>query len=87
MLEPDTDPTVEQPPLPLFRPEVLAAQQQKFYGEVLHIRPFSGQFFILLGIVIAAAVLGILFLGRYTEEVRPLSDHQQPAAARDAKTR
>jgi len=57
-------------PLPLFRPEALAAVQQKFYGEIILIRPFS---LILLGwfaIGIAAAVLGFLLLGQYTERAR-----------------
>ncbi len=28
-------------PAPLFRPEALDAQQQKFYGEILLLRPLS----------------------------------------------
>ncbi|HEY6251783.1 MAG TPA: hypothetical protein VI685_17635 [Candidatus Angelobacter sp.] len=87
MLEPNIDPTAAQPPLPLFRPEVLACQQQKFYGEVLLIRPFSAAFFIWLGLLLAGAVLGILLLGHYTEDNRPDSGHQQSTALRDVKAR
>lgn len=55
--------------LPLFRPEALAERQQKFYGEILLIRPFSLTFFAVLGTAIAAAVLGFLLLGHYTERI------------------
>ena len=53
-------------PLPLFRPEVLS-KQEGFFGEVLHIRPFS--FGFLGGLVIGAATLTycVLFFGTYTE--------------------
>jgi len=55
-------------PLPLFRAEALAAQQHKFYGEILLIRPLSLTLLIWLGIGISAAVLGFLLLGTYTEK-------------------
>lgn len=55
--------------LPLFRPEALAERQQKFYGEILLIRPFSLTFFSSLGTAIAAVVLGFLLLGHYTERI------------------
>lgn len=55
-------------PLPLFRAEALAAQQQKFYGEILLIRPFSLTLLVWLGIGISVAVLGFLLLGTYTEK-------------------
>jgi hypothetical protein len=54
-------------PLPLFRPEALAATQQKFYGEIILIRPFSLILLGWFGAGIAAAVLGFLLLGQYTE--------------------
>jgi hypothetical protein len=52
----------------LFRAEALAAQQQKFYGEILLIRPFSFTLLVWLGIGISAAVLGFLLLGTYAEK-------------------
>ena len=56
-------------PLPLFRAEALAAQQQKFYGEILLIRPLSLALLGWLGISISSLVLGFLLLGHYTEKV------------------
>jgi len=61
MKEPKTDAHSPQPPLPLFRPEVLAARGQKFYGEILLIRPFPSAFFAWLGIVLVTALLVLLF--------------------------
>ncbi len=55
-------------PLPLFRPEALAAQQHKFYGQIVLIRPFSLLFLGLLGFVIAASTAAFLVLGHYTEK-------------------
>src|SRR6266550_4414794 len=55
-------------PLPLFRPEALAAQQDKFYGQIILIRPFSLLFFGWLGIALAACTMAFLVLGRYTEK-------------------
>jgi hypothetical protein len=52
----------------LFRAEALAAQQHKFYGEILIIRPFSLAMLAWLGIGVSAAVLGFLLLGTYTEK-------------------
>ncbi len=57
-------------PLPLFRPEALAAQQQKFYGQIVLIRPFSLLFLGLLGFAIAASTAAFLVLGQYTERAR-----------------
>lgn len=57
-------------PLPLFRPEALASQQQKLYGEILLIRPLSLAFLGSLGVAIAACVLGFLLLGQITEKAR-----------------
>jgi hypothetical protein len=57
-------------PLPLFRPEAIAALQQKFYGEIILIRPFPLMLLCWFGLGITAAVLGFLFLGQYTEKAR-----------------
>ena len=54
-------------PLPLFRPEALAGQQQKFYGEIILIRPFSLLLLSWFAVGITSAVLGFLLLGHYTE--------------------
>ena len=56
--------------LPLFRPEAIAALQQKFYGEIILIRPFSLVLLCWFALGITAAVLGFLFLGQYTERAR-----------------
>ena len=55
--------------LPLFRPEAIAAQQQKFHGEIILIRPLSLALLSWIALGIAAAALGFLFLGHYTERV------------------
>jgi hypothetical protein len=57
-------------PLPLFRPEAITALQQKFYGEIILIRPFSLMLLCWFALGITAAVLGFLFLGQYTERAR-----------------
>lgn len=57
-------------PLPLFRPEAIAALQQRFYGEIILIRPFSLMLLCWFALGITAAVLGFLFLGQYTERAR-----------------
>jgi hypothetical protein len=54
-------------PLPLFRPEAIAAQQQKFYGEIVLIRPFSLLLLSWFAIGITASVAAFLLLGHYTE--------------------
>ena len=56
-------------PLPLFRPEAVAAQQQKFYGEIVLIRPFSLLLLSWFAIGITASVAAFLLLGHYTERV------------------
>jgi hypothetical protein len=53
--------------LPLFRPEAVIAQQQKFYGEIILIRPLSLMLLSWFALGITAAVFGFLFLGHYTE--------------------
>jgi membrane fusion protein len=70
MLEPNPLPESPEQPLPLFRAEALAAQQQKFYGEILLIRPLTLGLLIWLGIGISAVVLGFLLLGSYTQRAR-----------------
>lgn len=55
-------------PLPLFRPEAIAALQQKFYGEIILVRPFSLMLLCWFALGITTAVLGFLFLGQYTEK-------------------
>ncbi len=57
-------------PLPLFRPEALAAQQHKFQGQIILIRPLSLLFLGWLGIALAASTLAFLVLGHYTEKAR-----------------
>jgi hypothetical protein len=57
-------------PLPLFRPEAIAALQQKFYGEIILVRPFSLMLLCWFALGITAAVLGFLFLGQYTDRAR-----------------
>lgn len=57
-------------PLPLFRPEALAALQQKSHGEIILIRPFSLMLLGWFAIGITAAVLGFFLLGQYTEKAR-----------------
>ena len=57
-------------PLPLFRPEAVVALQQKFYGEIILIRPFPLMLLCWFALGITAAVLGFLFLGQYTEKAR-----------------
>src|SRR2546423_12927970 len=67
---PDLDsPPGAAKPLPLFRAEALAAQQQKFYGEILLIRPLSLALLGWLGTSISLLVLGFLLLGHYTEKI------------------
>jgi hypothetical protein len=57
-------------PSPLFRPEAVAALQQKFYGEIILVRPFSLMLLCWFALGITAAVLGFLFIGQYTETTR-----------------
>jgi hypothetical protein len=57
-------------PLPLFRAEALTAQQQKFYGKIVLIRPFKLTALIWAGIGISSAILGYLLLGTHMERMR-----------------
>lgn len=86
MLDSNTGPSAAQPPLPLFRPEVLASQQQKFFGNALAIRPLSGTFFIWLGLALAGAVLGILILGPYLNTDKSVSGNK-PTLVKDIEVR
>jgi HlyD family secretion protein len=70
MILPKPIPEPPSPPLPLFRPEAIEAQRQKFYGEILLIRPLSLSLLIWLAIGISAAILAYLALGTYTERTR-----------------
>jgi hypothetical protein len=66
-------------PLPLFRPEALAAQES-LHGEILLIRPLSLTFLIWLGIGLGTVLLASLFLGRITETI-PVTGRLLPAGA------
>jgi hypothetical protein len=60
-----SEPLLDDPrPLPLFRPEAVAAQQKKRYGDVLRIHPFSPTFFVVLIVVLFFCILGIYQFGR-----------------------
>ena len=48
--------------LPLFRPEALASQQEKYFGEILRLRPLSSAFLLWLGLALAGVVLVVLLL-------------------------
>lgn len=58
-------------PLPLFRPEALAARNN-FHGEALFIRPFSWVFLCWLAACITAATIGFLLAAHYTPTARVL---------------
>lgn len=60
-------------PLPLFRPEALAARQN-FHGEVLSIRQFSLVFLCCLTACVTAAALAFLLLARYTPTAKVLGE-------------
>ncbi len=83
--------------LPLFRPEAIAAQQQKFYGEIILIQPLSMVFLTTLSVVLVAIMAGFVVFGYHTQRVRvsgivaarsmrgdgqPLADLYVPARAR-----
>jgi hypothetical protein len=57
-------------PLPLFRQEALLHQQQKFYGDIILIRPLSLTLLAWLALAIVALTVGLLWFGRYTEKLR-----------------
>jgi len=85
-LEPRKEPEAFEQPLPLFRPEVLASQQQKAYGEILRIRPLSAALFVWLGIALAALVVAVLLLGHYTRSIHASGQPLQPTTAKDGRT-
>jgi hypothetical protein len=57
-------------PLPLFRQEALLHQQQKFYGDVILIRPLSLTLLTWGTLAIVALAVGLLGFVRYTEKLR-----------------
>lgn len=66
-------------PLPLFRPEALAARQS-LHGEVLSIRPFSWRFLCWLGAVIGVIAFIYLLAAQYTPTAKILGKiSSQPA--------
>jgi len=80
MPKPTTSPASPEPSLPLFRPEAMAAQQQKFYGEFLRIRPLPIALLIWLAVVLCGIVLGVLLWTRHSAP----DSHSQ--AGKNAKT-
>lgn len=58
------------PALPLFRQEALLYQQQKFYGEIILIRPLSLTLLTWLVIALATGAVALLGFGHYTEKAR-----------------
>jgi hypothetical protein len=75
--------------VPLFRPQALAAQQ-KLYGEILLIRPFSLFFLGWLATGVVAAVFGFLTLGHYTEKARVagfLVSYQEASSSSDSQVK
>jgi hypothetical protein len=73
-------------PLPLFRPEALAARQS-FHGEVLSIRPFSWRFLCWLGALIVAIALIYLLAGHYTPTAKVAGKISSGAALETAPDR
>lgn len=69
MMQRNSYPETTQQPLPLFRAQALAAQQHKFYGEILLIRPLSLALLFWLGITVSAVVVAFLVFGNYTEKI------------------
>ena len=62
-------------PLPLFRQEAMLHQQQKFYGDIILIRPLSLTLLTWGTLAIVALAVGLLGFGRYTEKLSlPASD-------------
>ena len=56
--------------LPLFRPEAIAAQQQRFYGEIILIQPLSITLLTTLAVVLGGMIFGLIVFGYHTESVR-----------------
>jgi hypothetical protein len=56
-------------PLPLFRPEALVAPE-KFYGDVLLIRPFPVAMLVWVALGITGALLSFLVSARYEDSAR-----------------
>jgi hypothetical protein len=51
----------------LFRPEALAARQQRAYGDILLVRPLALSVLVALVILVAFALISFLLLGHYNE--------------------
>src|SRR5437879_625796 len=68
-LESETDPG-GVPSLPLFRPEALESRQQRLYGDILLIRPFSLTLLAGIAIALAVSAVGFLLLGHHMQRVR-----------------
>lgn len=73
-------------PLPLFRPEAIANQQQKSYGQIILIRPLSLVVLTWLAIAIVAASAGFIVFGHYTEKVRLSGSILPPSSNADGST-
>ena len=69
-MTPQAEPASSTEPLPLFRPEVLC-KQERFFGEVLSVRPLSFGFFGWL--VIGVALTSCLLLFGVYSETAPVS--------------
>jgi len=54
----------------LFRQEALDNQEQRLYGDILLIRPFSLVFLAWLGTGLTALVAAVLIWGEYTDQAR-----------------
>jgi hypothetical protein len=72
-------------PVPLFRPEALDAQQQKFYGEILLLRPLSLTLPAWVGTGLAALVAAFLFWGSWTEVAHVAGTLRPPADGIEAQ--
>src|SRR5215475_9245471 len=53
--------------LPLFRTEAIEAQQQRFYGDIILIRPLSLTLLMSLGLFFGTVLFGFIILGHYTQ--------------------
>jgi hypothetical protein len=90
MREPDSPSATGQngtppEPAPLFRPEALNAQQQKFYGEILLLRPLSLTVPAWVGTGLAALVAAFLFWGSWTDVAHVTGTLRAPAGIVEAQ--
>jgi len=82
-MEPAINNAESSQPLPLFRPEALAARE-KLQGEILSIRPFSRYEFLGLVAGVIACALGFLLLAKY--EPRATVPGSMSSVTRDTAT-